>query len=230
MVIRIGLVLALLTTSASAATVPLVLCPTAGEVGPQTAPNQPPRTVDVSPAQAAQLAYFQPEDGPGVLAPRGWHCLDLYGSNGDILLLTPEQPSTSKGFAGPAIQVTVRGGNSSGRFDVARLILRYFPSYRKFADTVRAEGQETIDPAKPYPNDKLLHQDKRSVETLTPAHAAGFGTASRLLANDQPIHGLAMLVGGTPDLLLAQARLPPAMAALIEPLFRQLRQDYSQEK
>ena len=36
------------------------------------------------PAAAAQLAYHAPSD-LGVLAPRGWQCLGLYGSNGSIL-------------------------------------------------------------------------------------------------------------------------------------------------
>ena len=40
-------------------------------------------------AAAAQLAYYASRD-LGVLAPRGWHCLGLEGSNGSVLIVTPE--------------------------------------------------------------------------------------------------------------------------------------------
>jgi hypothetical protein len=31
-------------------------------------------------AQAARIAYYQAVDGPGVFAPRGWHCQTWRGS------------------------------------------------------------------------------------------------------------------------------------------------------
>src|SRR5689334_17256314 len=39
---------------------------------------------------AGDLAHYVAASGPGVLAPRGWHCLGLHGSNGNQLVVTPE--------------------------------------------------------------------------------------------------------------------------------------------
>ena len=78
--------------------VPFVGCMSDGQVGPQAAPvieNTP-----VLPTNMAQrLAYYAASGAPGVLAPRGWHCFGLYGSNGSRLIVVP-RPLASNDFFG----------------------------------------------------------------------------------------------------------------------------------
>ncbi|HVN17333.1 MAG TPA: hypothetical protein VMU05_01125 [Dongiaceae bacterium] len=93
----------------------------------------------ISAGAAERLAYYKAEYGVGVLAPRGWHCFGTYGSNGATLYVSPDPInaadllSTSwKGFAGPAIQISVAEGGTSGRFEVAKTIARVFPKHKAF--------------------------------------------------------------------------------------------------
>jgi hypothetical protein len=66
----------------------------------------------------------------------------------------------------------------------------------------------------PYPNDQLFVQSDRLVEYQTAPHAEGLGTMNRLKANDDPIDGVAMLEGTTPDLTMLRVRLPPNLKDL----------------
>src|SRR5438477_11337899 len=89
--------------------VAFVGCRSDGQQGPQSAPKAgvAPRTSsDVAP----KLAYYKAKDSIGVLAPRGWHCFGLYGSNGTILIVAPEAHSSRDFFGkhlfsttGPAV-------------------------------------------------------------------------------------------------------------------------------
>ena len=61
--------------------VPFVGCASDGQAGPQAAPAGPSKAVAVPAATAQRLAWYKAQYGPGVLAPRGWHCFSTYGSN-----------------------------------------------------------------------------------------------------------------------------------------------------
>jgi len=63
-------------------------------------------------------------------------------------------------------------------------------------------------PFGPYPNDKLVYKSNETVEFETPAMSEGLGTMSRLLPNADPIHGVKVLSGDTPDLTSLSIRLP----------------------
>ena len=95
----------------SEAGVPFVGCTADGQVGPIAAPRDGPVPA-VPPEAAADLAYYRSEH-LGVLAPRGWHCLETYGSNGANLFVSPD-PLTfdmmihgRDGLRGPAVQLTI---------------------------------------------------------------------------------------------------------------------------
>jgi hypothetical protein len=101
------------------AQVPFVGCASDGQLGPVKAPEGNAKSVVVSLGAARRLAYYEAEDGIGVLAPRGWHCFGAYGSNGATLYIAPDPISSSdllsqdqKGFAGPAIQVSYMSGDT----------------------------------------------------------------------------------------------------------------------
>jgi hypothetical protein len=172
--------------------------------------------VAISPGAAARLAYYQAENGFGILAPRGWHCFSTYGSSGSTLYVTPEAIDARKlfsddwkGFSGQAIEVSVSVGDTSGRFEVAKTIARVFPEHKTFVQDVIAEGIEPAAsfPFGPYPKDKLTYRSKRVVEFETPAYSAGLGTDSRLQRNSSPIAGVAILFGQEPNLLQVSTRI-----------------------
>lgn len=109
---------------------PFVGCPGDGQVGPVALPSGDPVRVDVAPEIGAQLAYYKGANGPGVLAPVGWHCREWYGSNGSFVAVTPAAPPgaiPANGVAGPGVELVFRYGDASGRFEVAAILARFFP-------------------------------------------------------------------------------------------------------
>lgn len=198
--------------------VPFVGCASDGQVGAIKAPYASNYGVRVSAEAAQRVAYYKAKDGFGVLAPRGWHCFGTYGSNGASLYVSPDPlngdqllSTNWKGFTGPAIQISSSIGDTSGRFEVAKIIARVFPAYKQFVENVIAEGIRPASsfPFGPFPQDQLTYRSKRIVEYETPANADGLGTASWLLRNGHPISGLAILYGEEPNLLQLSLRLPP---------------------
>ena len=221
------------TTGASAkgpVTVPFVGCASDGQTGPTDSPLGKPHPVAIAPPLARQLAWYKAEDSPGVLAPRGWHCFGVYGSNGATLFVTPgpidpKAPFSDdwKGFDGPAIQISFSAGDTSGRFEVAKVIARVFPAHMAFVREVIAEKIEPASefPTGPYPADKLNYRSSEVVEYETPAGSDGLGVRSRLVRNDSPIRGVAMLVGAETSLLRLSMRLPATMSGLEDTILQQ---------
>ena len=214
--------------------VPFVGCEADGQTGPVKAPDSKSVHVLISADAASRLAYYKSEEGLGVLAPRGWHCFGVYGSNGYALYVSPERITASellsskwKGFAGPAIELAAQNGDTSGRFTVARVIAHVFPERKPFVERVIAEGIEPADsfPSGPYPADKLTYRSKQMVEYATPANADGLGTDSRLIKSAHPIRGVAILVGETPDLVHLAVRLSPDLSNLASSIIQQLEGD-----
>lgn len=205
-------------TASAHGNVPFVGCPSDGQTGPQPAPGRSavPR---VPRAVAPRLAYYRSQD-LGVVAPRGWHCFGLYGSNGSILIVTPERHGfrdlqDNRGLRGPAIQLGISFGGTSGRFEVARMIARLFPAHMDFARQVAAEGIGDPLPSGPYPTDRLHRISATEVAYTTPARLQGLGTDSRLAANADPIEELVILdPEGDMSVVKLDIRLPPAEAAL----------------
>jgi hypothetical protein len=185
----------------------------------------------IVPAEAAQrLSYYKAEEGVGVLAPRGWHCFGTYGSNGTTLYVSPDAINASdlfltswKGFAGPVVQISSEEGDTSGRFAVARTVARVFPGHKAFVEGIIAEGIEPAGsfPYGPYPTDRLKYRSEDIVEFWTPPHAEGLGTASRLLKNDSPISGVAILFGEEPNLLQLWVRIPSDAGDLTDFIIQQ---------
>jgi hypothetical protein len=204
-------------TAAVAATVPFVGCAQDGQQGPSPAPSGSPKNVLMSAAAAARLAYYSIGAPNGVLGPRGWSCFGLSGSNGATLYLSPgpiqasdvEATNWAAG-AGPAIQVSWLVGDTSGRFQVAQVIARVFPSHQSFVQSVIGEGVEPASsfPQGPVASDKITTKSGVVVEYETPGAAQGLGTSiTALTPSADPIDGAAVLTGTTPDLAFLAARL-----------------------
>lgn len=221
-----GLALLALTwagTAAAPARVPFVGCPSDGQQGPQPAPRNGPVPA-VPPAAAAQLAYYTSSE-LGVLAPRGWHCMGLEGSNGSFLVVTPERHDAAEllrgavPLRGPTVQLSVSFGGTSGRFEVARVIALAFPAQMAFARRVAAEGFGDPLPTGPYPTDRMVRLRTNAVGYTTPAGRTGLGTGNWLPPGDRPIDGLAVLdTSGDMNLTKLDVRLPAAQAALATPI------------
>jgi hypothetical protein len=199
-------------------------------MGPQKAPNGKSLAVAIPAALAERLAYYKAKFGIGVLAPRGWHCFSTYGSSGESLFVSPDPIDSTtlfslkwQGFTGPAVEATVYDGGTSGRFEVAKVIARLFPSYKAFAQKVIAEGSEPASdfPFGPYPSDKSTYNGKNIVEFETPGGAQGLGTDSRLQMNASPIDGVAIIGGKDTDLTLLTARFSDSDRDLIAAMVAQ---------
>ena len=216
----------------TAVSVPFVGCSSDGPSDLREAPKGTKTPVSITTKAAQMLASYRSPEGLSVLAPRGWYCLGLYGSGGDSLYVGPQPSGESRighsGFAGPTIEISNTFGNTSGRFDVARIIARVFPAYKSTAYKL-LEGFDSATSSLafgPYPKDLLTYKGNRVVEYKTPAQTDGLGTYhSSLKKNSSPIDGVAMLVGPAPDLVLLSVRLPPELNALTSVTVRQLERD-----
>jgi hypothetical protein len=224
-------VLAANTAPAIAATVPMIGCPTDGQMGPEAAPKDGTKQIRADARAATGLAYYRNAE-IGVLGPRGWHCLVLAGSNGTTIYVTPEPVDAKtilsekfKGIAGDGIQLSVSLGETSGRFEAAKFIARLFPQDRVFVDKVIAEK---IEPAShfvfgPYPTDHMKRLSEAMVEYETPANMKGLGTDSRLVPNQLPISGIVFL--GEDDSVLSLSVRLPRETPLTQAIVRQTEAD-----
>lgn len=221
------------TTPETDSPVPFVGCKSDGQQGPKVAPSGEPVVVSLPPKAAERLAYYKAEQGIGVLGPRGWHCFAGYGSNGYSLYITPEPFDSATlfsdswhGFDGPAIEIAVSLGDTSGRFEVAQIIARVFPTHNGFVENAIKQGERASSfPFGPYPKDKLLYRNDDIVEYETPANREGLGTQSRLMKDSHAIRGVAILTGDAPDLLQLSLRLPPEFGELDSIIIRQVEVD-----
>ena len=208
-------------TALAADQLPTVGCRADGQGGPIGPPTHITHVPMVSQPAAQDLAYYASE-GLGVVAPRGWHCFGLYGSNGTQLIVTPEKHNVrdlipSAGLRGPAVYLTYANGSTSGRFTVARVVARLFPADRWYVQRVIEEGIEPEDqfPVGPYRDDILTRRSDTEVEFQTPANIAGIGTQSRLIRNSDPITGVVILLPQQDmDLVQLFVRMPPDMIHL----------------
>jgi hypothetical protein len=219
--LTIGQMLPASAQSADVVAVPFVGCAGDGQAGAIEAPTAG-ATPKLDRAAAEHLAYYVSED-LGVLAPRGWQCFELYGSDGALLIVTPEHHDADDLFdakttlRGSAVVLSQWSGGTSGRFAVAKVAARVFPIARTFVQQVIDEG--TIPKEEfafePYPDDTLTRRSDTEVEFVTPANRDGLGTDGRLAKNGQPISGVAILLtDGDNDLVKLETRLPPDLRAL----------------
>ena len=196
-------------------------CPGIGgaDPGPWPAPKGAPKVLSAPPTvAAARIAYYRANSGPGVFAPRGWHCQAWGGSNGSFIIVTPAAPraviprEAVKGWGVIAIESY---GGTSGRFDVAEVSVRLFPELMAdFIARVKAEGFPSPDLSKikPFPHDQYTYVTPTLVVFTTPAHQEGIGTGI-FVPSDDPVRGVVSLSpegGRDPDLLQVHIRLSPA--------------------
>lgn len=198
-------------------------CRSDGQVGPQGPPRAKPfALVRVDPLLAPRLALYESRYGEA-LAPRGWHCLALEGSNGNQLFIArapvdaPDLLQGSRIIHGPAVQIASLSGDTSGRFEVAQMVTRYFPAHHAFADAVIAEGIVPAHdfPTGAYPGDRILARTADRVEIETPPHTKGFGTSGRLPPDDLAVVSVAVFDAAAPGAVTMHVKLPTAQRDLL---------------
>lgn len=198
-----------------AAEIPFVGCPLEGQAGHRDPPSGSPVTVPISADTARQLAWYQAAFDVGVLAPRGWHCRGSYGSSGTGLVVRPQLDDSGLG-----VSLGVTHGYTFGRFSVAEMIARLFPSRIAWAEKVRSAYGQAPLPAGPYPADRLLYRDSSLAEYETPPRAEGLGTTPGVGKSHRPTRGIVMLTDSlnqkdrTPNMVRLAIRLPREHAAL----------------
>jgi hypothetical protein len=215
--------------------VPFIGCRSEGQTEPLDTPKGTVTPVPVSGRAAQALAYYGSALDLGVLAPRGWHCLGIYGSGGDFLYVSSEPIDTQnafapkyRGFDGPVIEISERHSDQNGDlFDKAQIIARVFPAYKALVIEMMEGYPASEYPFGPYPSDELTYKSDRVVEYRTPALADGLGTHSSLKKNGSPIEGVAILSGEPPDLILLSVRLPRKIAGLTPVIVRQVELEVS---
>ncbi len=190
--------------------------------------------VAISGEAAQRLAYYESGQGLGVLAPRGWYCFGTYGSGGEAVDVSPEPSDSRKlfsptwrGFEGLVIEIAHSFADTSGRYSVASVIGRVFPTHMGFVRGVLESDPASANyfPAGPYPTDKLTYKSDEMVEYETPAQTGGLETTYGLRNDTNPIRGVAILFGPAPDLLFLAVRLPDGVADLAPAVVQQVERD-----
>jgi hypothetical protein len=179
---------------------------------------------------APRLAYYV-SDEIAVLAPRGWHCLAMFGSTGGDLIvrpnrlrtrdLTPSLPS----LHGPVIEVGLVYAGSSARFWLAGLIIGFFPRHIDFARRVAAEGLE-MPPSPRTSRDRISRVGPEEIRYETPALTTGLGTDSDIATDALPIRGDMRLIGDPLRLVKVDLRLGREVAALADTIISSARPIY----
>lgn len=211
---------------------PFVGCAADGQTGRQAAPAHG-ATPRLPAGAAGRLAYYAMSE-IGVIAPRGWHCFGLYGSNGATLIVTPEQrgfddfPPRGRRISGQAVQVSYSYGGTSGRFAVARMISTFFPAHAAFVRQVRDDGYVLGgQPTGPVPGDLIRWRTSDQARVTTPAGRSGLGTDWLLAPSADSIESLVMLLRGDPiDMVRVDVRMPARDAALATVIIEGARRAY----
>ena len=197
-------------------TVPFVGCPADGQQGYLEPPHGQPKLVGLRDIPLQAVAYYKGEYSSGVYAPRGWHCRIWYGSSGSTLLVTPTPTDTTHftppRVLGPAVEMSVSYGGTSGRFSVAHYGARLFPRVlARFIERVRSEELEPDSVFSPrrYARDSVRFIDTLLAEFTTPAGVDGLGTAWLLAPSRDRIVGIAVITPDTaePDMSILRVRL-----------------------
>ena len=168
---------------------------------------------------ARNLAYYKSAE-IGLVAPKGWNCEGYSDSSGWGMFLSPKpihgEPRWPN-FKGPAIDVHhISGENGFGHSQIADGVARVFPAFRTWA--VRSmEGFDVRLPGGPYASDRLTYRSSRIVEFETPPRRKGLGNDfSRIVPDEKPTFGVAILMGNPPQhLLVMSIRLPKELRHLL---------------
>jgi len=206
-----------------------VACSPGDPTGKATRSTDRSMRIRVDQQAAAQLSYYNAADFPGVYGPKGWHCTIWNGSNGRILLVTPQRLAPPyfplPAITGPGVMIQTTEGDGSGRFHVAIVAAELFPVVGKeFIRRVREEhliSDSSFD-AEHYPDDHVQYLSDRFVQYATPANRSGLGTEGIFDNSDLPVRGLTILNPEAQVISLTEVRirLPSELNPVAETILR----------
>jgi hypothetical protein len=215
------------------ARVPFIGCESAGQVL-RPAPVGSSKSVHLDPAVVEKLAYYKTEEGPGILAPRGWHCYGTIGSSGNSTIVSPLLQEGRdifherwSGFAGPAVIAFQTDGTGSGRLFVAEIVARAFPAKRYFAEKIIRDWDAKEIQFGLVPTDLLTYRSPMHVEFRTPAQMQGLGTMRWLSPGNDSVDGSATILNSDFELIYVGARLPTELRHFAPHILRQVRAEYT---
>ena len=187
------------------------------------------------PVSAARALAWYVAENEAILAPRGWQCFEVYGSNGGTLVVAPQPLSFNRilgegaTLRGPVVLSTYTFGGTSGRWAVVEMIARYFPGHHAFIQEVRDMGFDlgTL-PTGPHRGDRIVSRTPTEIRLITPPGRRGEGTSFRLTPNHEPVESLIILHPASDmDASTVTIRLPRALAGLSPAILQQARRTAS---
>jgi hypothetical protein len=195
------------------ALLPLVGCAQYNTWGMQAAPRDDfRRATHIDPADAGRLAWYQTDENQYIVAPRGWHCIEVRDHDA-IFIVSEERYSLEdfrarKPIIGPAVVRFQIDGSWKRRRDVARAASRYFP--RIFPGLIARAGVKRLAP---YPGDVPLYRYDINHDVVyeTQANHQGLGTEDLLVPGPLPIETALYIAGSEdddPGLTKVVVRLP----------------------
>ena len=211
---------------------PFVGCVSYGQASKAEAPAAVSVRRTFSRHDMENLAYYQSAE-IGLVAPKGWNCEGFSDSSGWGMFLSPEPIKGERrrpSFNGPAIELHhISGENGFGRWQIAEAISLVFPTFRAWA-VQSMEGIGNPLPPGPYPTDRLRYRSSRVVEFETPSRRKGLSNDfSRIVPNDKPIYGVAILMGNPPgDLLVLSVRMPDEFQSLLPMVMKDIEEHRGQ--
>jgi hypothetical protein len=232
-ILLMALLMSAMQAALAAETIPVIGCPSDGQMGPIAPPANSTAPLDADAKIAQQLAYYQAAESPRVLAPRGWNCFGTYGSSGEELIVAPARIESSQLSAirvtGPGISMTHSLGGTSGRFDVAKYAARFFPTRaHDFVSNLERETKQLdlpeLDKLPSFDTDTYRQVSPTLVRFETPGARDGVGTRGTLVKSADSVSGAIALTGDDdePDLSILRVRLAPEQRALTETILQLL--------
>ena len=173
-----------------------------------------------------------------MLGPRGWSCAGIAGSDGAGLFLSPNTihpkevlSDKYRKVSGPFIEKWVSEGETSGRFEVAGIVARYFPKQMQIMRKIIVDQNlQSMDdyPRGPYPADRELVRNDTIAEYLTPSKKQGLGTSGCMRPDVEPVRSVAILFpGAPPSSVVVSVRMSTVLADLAPIIIRETKRQYA---
>lgn len=216
------------STSPAKKTIPHVGCPGDNAGEPVDAQSGQPVPVVLPPREADQVASYAGPYGPGLIAPRGWHCFYSVSGDGNYSILVAPTESdlvafehSDSGTSSPGVSYSYWDGGTAGR-DMVIPLMALFKKRKP-------DGREDLPPNDPKngidlqaipsgPGEIIIDKiPDKLLEFETPANHDGIGTWVPWIfrKSSLPIHGVVYVYPtGDTSAELFQIRLPPGSSDL----------------
>lgn len=210
--------------------IPSVACSVDGQTGPRTPSVLATAKALLTPSIAAQLSVYS--DGSFyVLAPRGWRCVESYGSSGVHLRVIPggsaftDAQIRAGNITAQAVTVDYWTGDTSGRFEVAGVGAPLFQNLVQLATQLQSGFPTVRIRTSPWVGESLEIVTTALARYQDPPNTSGTGTnETGLSVSAVAISGFVRQVPSghspeaPPNLIVLAVRLEATNAVLVSPI------------